>query len=159
MLTANQIITVFNARTDKEKRREIFIPTNIFGVSFYELDSSKFVGGVRSEEIICKIRIPFGARIEAGKTYLPESQYKLLTDDDALFYWTLQKSSYILLASTTATAWGTGAYDIDRPITKEELTALCYESRYTGPLISVVEYADNTQRGSLAVKHWRIGGK
>ena len=117
MLTANQIITVFNARTDKEKRREIFIPTNIFGVSFYELDSSKFVGGVRSEEITCKIRIPFGARIEAG------------------------------------------AYDIDRPITKEELTALCHESRYTGPLISVVEYADNTQRGSLAVKHWRIGGK
>lgn len=85
MLTANQIITVFNARTDKEKRREIFIPTNIFGVSFYELDSSKFVGGVRSEEITCKIRIPFGARIEAGKTYLPESQYKLLTDEDALF--------------------------------------------------------------------------
>ena len=82
-----------------------------------------------------------------------------MTDEDALFYWTLQKNSYILLASTTATAWGTGAYDIDRPITKEELTALCYESRYTGPLISVVEYADNTQRGSLAVKHWRIGGK
>ena len=119
MLTANQIITVFNARTDKEKRREIFIPTNIFGVSFYELDSSKFTGGVRSEEITCKIRIPFGSRIEAERTYLPESQYKLLTDEDALFYWTLQKSSYILLASTMATAWGTGVYDIDRQIPKE----------------------------------------
>ena len=159
MITANRIITVFNARTDKVKRREVFIPTNIFGVSFYELDSSKFVSGVRSEEIICKIRIPFGARIEAGRTYLPESQYKTLADEDALFYWTLQKGSYILLAGITATAWGTGAYDLDRTITKEELTALCHESRYTGPLISVVEYADNTQRGSQAVKHWRIGRK
>ncbi len=159
MITANRIITVFNARTDKEKRREVFIPTNIFGVSFCELDSSKFVGGARSEEITCKIRIPFGARIEAGKTYLPESQYKTLTDEDALFYWTLQKGSCVLLAGTKATAWGTGAYDLGRSITKEELTALCHESRYTGPLISVVEYADNTQRGSQAVKHWRIGGK
>lgn len=159
MLTANRIITVFNARADKEKRREVFIPTNIFGVSFCELDSSKFVGGIRSEEIACKIRIPFGTHIEAGKTYLPESQYKLLSAEDALFYWTLQKGSYILLASATATAWGTGAYDIGHPITKEELTALCHKSRYTGPLISVVEYADNTRRGSQAVKHWRIGGK
>ena len=159
MITANRIITVFNARADKEKRREVFIPTNIFGTSFYELDSSKFSGGVRSEEITCKIRIPFGARIEAGRTYLPESQYKTLADEDALFYWTLQKGSYILLASTAVTAWGTGAYDLGRPITKEELTALCHETRYTGRLISVVEYADNTQRGSQAVKHWRIGGK
>lgn len=159
MITANQIITVFNTRTDKEKRREVFIPTNIFGVSFYELDSSKFTGGVRSEEITCKIRIPFGSRIEAERTYLPESQYKTLTEEDALFYWTLQKGSYILLASTAATAWRTGAYDLGQPVTKEELMALCHEVRYTGLLITVIEYADNTQRGSQAVRHWRIGGK
>lgn len=159
MITANQIITVFNTRTDKEKRREVFIPTNIFGVSFYELDSSKFTGGVRSEEITCKIRIPFGSRIEAERTYLPESQYKTLTEEDALFYWTLQKGSYILLASTAATAWRTGTYDLGQPVTKEELTALCHEVRYTGSLITVIEYADNTQRGSQAVRHWWIGGK
>lgn len=159
MITANQIITLFNSRVDKERRREIFIPTNIFGVSFYELDSSKFTSGTRSEEITCKIRIPLGASIEASRTYLPESKYKVLSDDEALFYWTLQKGSYILLASTAATAWGKGAYDIGQPITKEEMAALCSESRYTGQLISVVEYADNTQRGSQSVKHWQIGGK
>lgn len=159
MITANQIITVFNLRADKESRREMFVPTNIFGVSFYEIDSSKFTGGVRSEEITCKIRIPFASRVEAGRTYLPESKYKVLNDEETLFYWTLQKGSYILIASTTATAWGKGVYDFGRPITKEELMALCQESRYTGPLINVVEYADNTQRGSQSVKHWRIGGK
>ena len=120
MLTANQIITVFNARTDKEKRREIFIPTNIFGVSFYELDSSKFVGGVRSEEITCKIRIPFGARIEAGKTYLPESQYKLLTDEDALFKWTFQKCGKILLPIKMDTQGVPGLNNKDLQITKME---------------------------------------
>lgn len=159
MITANQIITLFNPRTDKESRREVFIPTNIFGVSFYELDSTKFAAGTRSEEITCKIRIPFKASIEAGRTYLPESRYKALADEEAFFYWTLQKGSYVLCASAAATAWGKGAYDFGRAITKEELTALSQETRYTGPLISVVEYADNTQRGSQSVKHWRIGGK
>jgi len=159
MTTANQIITLFNSRIDKDSRREIFIPTNIFGVSFYELDSTKFTTGARSEEITCKIRIPLNAHIEAGRTYLPESKYKALPDDEALFYWTLQKGAYILLASTVATAWGNSVYDFDRAITKEELTSLCSESRYTGRLVTIYEYSDNTQRGSRAVKHWRIGGK
>lgn len=159
MITANQIITLFNSRIDKKTRREVFIPTNIRGVSFYEIDSSKFTTGTRSEEITCKVRIPFKAAIEAKRTYLPENQYKALADEDAIFYWTLQKGAYILLASTTATAWGKGVYDFGRAITKEEMTSLCSEPRYTGQLISIVEYADNTQRGSPTVKHWRIGGK
>lgn len=158
-------MTLFNIRLDRESRREVFVPTNILGVSFYELDSSRSSAGVRSEEISCKIRIPYRADTEAGRVYLPESCYSGLSDADALFYWTLQKGAYILIASDAADpAWDSGAYDLsaaglDRTVTKEEMQALCKESRYAGRLISVAEYSDNTRCGSDLVKHWRIGGR
>lgn len=159
MITADRAMTLFNIRIDNKARREILVPTGIQGVSFYEIDSSKYAGGIRSEEIDCKIRIPVNAFIESGRKYIPESQYKGLEDEEALSYWTLQKGAYILMASVQepycmGTDPGTG-----NVITKESLLSLCADPCYTGPLISIVEYADNTQRGNNAVKHWRIGGK
>ena len=41
-------------------------------------------------------------------------------------------------------------------MTQPELDALSRE--LCVDLIRVIEYADNTIRGSAAVKHWRIGG-
>lgn len=160
MLTADRTMTLFNLRLDKDSRRELYIPTNIIGVSFCEIDSGSYSGGIRSEELSCKIRIPLDAKIESERKYLPENQYRALTDEEALSYWTLQKGSYILMADTAdAGIWESGGYNFERTVTHEELKSLCQESRYAGALISVVEYADNTLRGSRAVKHWRIGGR
>lgn len=157
MLAAMRNITLFNLRTDGQTRREIYVPTNISGVSIYEVDSSKYTARVnsassRSEEITCKIRIPVDADFEAGRSYIPEGRYKILTDDEAVSYWTLQRGAYILAADKIA------AQDIGKRITREELDALLREEKYAGPLISIVEYADNTRRGSPRVRHWRIGG-
>lgn len=160
MLTANRTMTLFNLRQDKDARREVYVPTNIIGVAFSEIDSGSYSGGIRSEELSCKIRIPIGANIEGDRKYLPENQYRLLDDETALSYWTLQKGCYVLMAAMeNAEAWENGYYNFERLITHEELKALCLESRYTGALISVIEYADNTLRGSDQVKHWRIGGR
>ena len=44
------------------------------------------------------------------------------------------------------------ATELTAPVDQKQMEAL-------GHLIYVKEYADNTIRGSAAVKHWRIGGE
>lgn len=159
MLTASRNMTLFNLVLDSTTRREILIPTNIAGVAFYEIDSSKAMSGVRSENITCKIRIPIDATFQAGRSYISESQYKSLTEEERAGYWTLQKGAYVLLATDTLPDWTADDYTLTSRLSKEKVTALTGRALYSGPLITVLEYADNTLRGSQAVKHWRIGGQ
>lgn len=141
-MTINKDITLFNSHLDKETRREIYIPTVIAGVSFYYVKSSSGQG-FSEENIDYKIRIPITADIQNGRTYLPEENYKILPDDEARKYWTIQKSSVIVPEPIIDDS---GIYELGT-----------IKSSYTD-VISVVEYADNTVRGTDAVKHWRIGG-
>lgn len=134
-------ITIFNARVDKEERRDVFVPTVISGASFLESKSSSRSKGLSDEKCSFKIRIPFNAHGAQG--YVRENVYKQL--DDITEHWTIRKGDYIL----------TAAVETDR-VTQKEIEELA--ASVDADLISITEYADNTIRGTNAVKHWRIGG-
>ncbi len=140
-------ITVFNGRTNKAERREVFTPTQISSASYLEAKGSSHSAGVSNEAINYKLRIPADATVQDGRTYVSEATYKALTDEEAAKHWTLRKGDYIL---TTQSA------EVPETISQPELDALARE--LCADLIHVVEYADNTVRGSDAVKHWRVGG-
>lgn len=140
-------ITVFNGRTDKANRREVFTPTKISGASYLESKGSGHSHGVTGEMLQYKLRIPFTSVVQDGRIYVGETVYKTLADDEVANFWTLRKGDYIMT---------TQADDIPETVTQQELDALA--KRLCADLIRVVEYADNTVRGSEAVKHWRVGG-
>jgi len=152
MVNADQVITIFNTRIDKKTRRELYVPTTITGVSFYDVQNSTISArmgeSARSEDLSYKIRIPLTAKIQDSKTYLPEDMYKDLEDEDTDSYWTIQKGCYVIGAAVSAGKL---------LLTKEEVDGLV-QSANAGAAIVVKEYADNTKRGTDAVKHWRIGG-
>lgn len=152
MINADHNITIFNLRIDKKTRREVFVPTGISGVSFYDVHkvsvASRMGETARTEELAFKIRIPLDAEVQSKRTYLPESQYNGLSDEEALKYWTIQKGCYVFGATVES--------DMEF-ITKDELDKLI-SSADSDEFIIVKEYVDNTKRGTDAVKHWRIGG-
>ena len=144
MINADRNIILFNLRLDKTDRREKLIPTRIKGVSFYDTRSSSGTDS-RQENLDFKIRIPITAQVEEGRVYIDERLYAELTDEEALKYWTLQKGCYVIEDQ--------GDSFRNEPITTDSLK----EAR--PDIITVMEYADNTRRGSDMVKHWRIGGR
>lgn len=144
-MTVQMSVTVFNARTGAD-RRQTFLPTVISGASYAEARSAASSKGVQTEGLSFKLRIPADAAIQGGRTYVSEATYKSLTDQDAAKHWTLRKGDYIL----TQAIEQTGA------LSQQELNALA--ASCCSDLICIAEYADNTLRGSDAVKHWRIGG-
>lgn len=135
-------ITVFNKRLGAD-RREIYFPTCIRSASFLENKSSGHsTDGAHSQSLAYKLRIPLGAKIQDGRSYVPAAEYRRLDNDAAARAWTIQTGDYVLPMETELTA----------PVDQKQLEAL-------GQPIYVKEYADNTIRGSAAVKHWRIGGE
>lgn len=135
-------ITVFNKRLGAD-RRETFFPTCIRSTSFLENKSSAHsTDGAHSQSLAYKLRIPLGAKIQDGRSYVPAAKYRQLDEDAAAKCWTIQTGDYVLPMETELTA----------PVDQKQMEAL-------GQLIHVKEYADNTIRGSAAVKHWRIGGE
>lgn len=146
-MIAATVITVFNGRTDKANRREVFAPTRIFMASYMEARGSSHSKGVSGEAIQFKLRIPLDAPVQDDRTFVNEATYKALSDEEAANHWTLRKGDYILVAHSDR---------VPETITQPELDALARELR--ADLIRITEYADNTVRGTDAVKHWRIGG-
>lgn len=141
-MITSQNITIFNAHIDVESRREVYIPTQIRGVSYYENEGAGTSGGIWTESSTYKIRVPYiGAEI--GGQYLPAIQYR--TRSDVSGYWTLQKGDIILPGLIDGSS-----------MTMPEVREAAKENGLE--LIVIKEYADNTKRGSDAVKHWRIGG-
>lgn len=159
-MTTNQDITIFNLRVDKKTRREVLVPTNISGVSYYDVRSSTGNAGEKKENITYKIRIPIDARVENERSYISEHQYSSLDDAEALKYWTIQKGALILLGTFfVSDKWIFDEFNFRSGVILadkiEDIQGVAEQSR---DYITVVEYADNTKRGSVAVKHWRIGG-
>lgn len=135
-------ITVFNKRLGAD-RREVYFPTCIRSASFLENKSSSHsADGAHSQSLTYKLRIPLGAKIQDGRSYVPAAKYRQLDAEEAAKCWTIQTGDYVLPMETELTA----------PVDQKQLEAL-------GQPIYVKEYADNTIRGSAAVKHWRIGGE
>ena len=146
-MEAATAITVFNGRVDKATRREVFVPTRISFASYLEARGSSRSKGVTTEAISFKLRIPKASTIQDNRTYVNEDAYKALADDESPNFWTLRKGDYILTAQKD---------DLQETIRPPGVDALAKEIH--ADLMLVVEYADNTVRGSEAVKHWRIGG-
>ncbi len=138
-------VTVFNARPGAD-RREVFLPTVISGASYQETRGASSSKGVHSESLSFKLRIPVMAKVQDDRSYISEAVYRTLSNNDVEKYWTLRKGDYVIA----------GKYEGSEALTQQELDALA-KDRHTA-LICISEYADNTLRGSNAVKHWRIGG-
>ena len=76
-----------------------------------------------------------------------EKAFKAMKEEEARQHWTLQKGDIILATETV----------LEDPLNETEVRQLAAEAQVD--VITVKEYADNTIRGSAAVKHWRIGGE
>lgn len=158
-MTNNADVTIFNQRISAE-RREVFIPTVISGVCWYDVRSMRQSERNRTGESEFIIRIPFDAKVQDGRSYIPESQYQKLSDDEVKKYWTIQLNSYVLKQQyVDAAAWEFDTYSfragVISELSIEDIDTLRAEQE---DFVTVVEYADNTVRGTDLTKHWRIGG-
>ncbi|MBF1025849.1 MAG: hypothetical protein HXK89_00405 [Lachnospiraceae bacterium] len=143
MLT-NVDITLFNAVVDKETRQEKYYSTLIRGVSYYESEAISANDGIWTDKSVYRFRIPtIGAEIEGNRTYIPEKKYNAW---NAPMYFTLQKGDLILIAEASD----------QEPLTRADIERIA--KWQSCRVITVTEYADNTIRGSDAIKHLRIGG-
>lgn len=104
--------------------------------------------GVWSDDIQYKIRVPFTAVFQDGRSYVPDLCYAKLGNDEAVKHWTVQKGDFAICGEYA------GAIPL---LYEDELEA--YAKEQGVELIRITEYADNTSGGSLYLKHWRIGGK
>ena len=149
MITNVDAVTVFNGRTDKATRRKIYTPTVIRGVSYVEGKGSKVAdNGVWSDDVQYKIRVPLIAVVQDNREYMRDLNYAKLDNEEAAKYWTIQKGDLVVR----------GEYAGDSPLLGEdEISAYAKEQGLD--LIRATEYADDTSRGSLYTRHWRIGGK
>lgn len=136
-MITNAAITIYNRR--RSGRNSVLIPTVISEASwFYGRRAAR--GQFIDNEDSYKVRIPYGADT-SGKTYVNPAQYAVMTDEEAAGYWTIQIDDIVLKGEYTSEV------NDDRAL--RELT---------DDLFVVNTFADNTIRGSDAVKHWRIGG-
>lgn len=143
-MITNSTITVFNRRKDDDGKEEL-VPTVIHGVSWHEAkETSGGQGGGRNADNAdrFKVRIPVNAK-QSGKTYIDSYDYRNMSDYRSSKYWTLQKEDVVIR----------GAYY--HPVAIPDSSMLF---RMTDEVFLINSYADNTIRGSRAVKHWRIGG-
>ena len=146
-MIVQKVVTVFNKRLG-EDRRELFYPTCISSASFLESRSSGHsTDGAHSESLTYKLRIPIDATVQDGRTYVDEHAFKALPVDEVGSHWTLQKGDIVLACET----------ELTEAIDATAVKALAKD--LLADVITVKEYADNTIRGSQAVKHWRIGGE
>lgn len=157
MICATRDIILLNKRLDKASRRDVFIPTQISGVSIYDNRQSSSDGGFRSETEAFKIRIPIGARVQDGRTYLPETHYDALTVEEAAAHWTLHNEDLIIVSASRFEDVNTSAFET-AAVTTQQAEEMADSVGFQKELVRIVDYSDNTLRGSAAVKHWRIGG-
>ena len=137
-MQTNSTITIFNRRLDASGK-EILIPTVIDKASwYYGRGSSK--GQYGDNEDSFSVRIPFNAGT-SDKEYIEPWEWKDLTDEQASEHWTIQKDDIVVRGELSGTC--------------EDQTEIM---SVTDDCFLVNSFANNTIRGSDAVKHWRIGG-
>ncbi len=156
MICADRDIILLNKKLDKETRRDVYIPTRISGVSVYDKRQSSKDGGFHEETEDFKIRIPISADVQQDKQYIPEAHYDTLTVEKAVDYWTLHNEDLIIIIEAGLDS-ELAVFETD-VITSEQAEALAKKIGFQKEIIRIVDYSDNTHRGSNRVKHWRIGG-
>lgn len=155
MICATRDIILLNKRLDKASRRDVFIATQISGVSVYDNRQSSKDGGFHSPSETFKIRIPINAVTQNGKAYLPETHYDDAENVEG--FWTIHTEDLIIVCASEFEDVHTSVFETDA-VTAEQAEAMAKLVGFQKELIHVVDYSDNTLRGSAAVKHWRIGG-
>jgi len=155
MICATRDIILLNKRLDRETRRDVFIPTQISGVSVYDNRQSSKDGGFHSPSENFKIRIPISAVTQGGRAYIPETHYD--TTQDVSGFWTLHTEDLIIICAAEFADVHTSVFET-AAVTAEQAEAMAALVGFQKELIHIVDYSDNTLRGSAAVKHWRIGG-
>lgn len=136
-MITNAAITIYNRK--RKGRESVLLPTVIKDASwFYGRRAAR--GQFIDNEDSYQVRIPYGADT-SGKTYISAKGYAALTEQEAAGYWTIQIDDFVLMGEYT-----TAMSD------ERDIKAL------TDDQFVVNNFADNTIRGSDAVKHWRIGG-
>ena len=155
MICATRDIILLNKQLDKASRRDVYIATQISGVSVYDKRQSSKDGGFHSPSETFKIRIPIDAVTQGGRDYLPETHYD--TAEDVEGFWTIHTEDLIIVCASEFENVHTSVFETDA-VTAEQAEAMAKLVGFQKELIHVVDYSDNTLRGSAAVKHWRIGG-
>lgn len=145
-MTTQGPITIYNKRLGKD-RRDLYYPTELSAASYAEKKGSTHTGGETTEGIQYRLRIPVSARAAGGRIYVPEAIYKAIDDGQAAESWTISKLDLVTR----------GAPLVEGPA--DERTIREAAAAAGVDVIIVEEYADNTERGSPAVQHWRIGGR
>lgn len=157
MITADRDIIILNKWLDRTTRRDAYIPVQISGVAVYDYRTSTNEGGSIVGNARFAIRIPIDAAIENNRVYVPEAHYDVLDDASAYQSWTIHNEDKIIVCK-----YGIGDVDVpiygSYPIDPADAEILATTIGYDKMLIHIMEYADNTMRGSDLVKHWRIGG-
>lgn len=144
MVTATEAVTLFNAILNKDERREVFLPTFIEGVAWHETESVLAGNGAATGARKVVVRIPIGASVADGKTYVPFNEFRKMTLEEAAKHWTVRDEDVIALGHIEAAA----------PIAD----ALNYLKKNGGRPYVITAHANNTRRGSASVQHWRIEG-
>ncbi len=144
-MITNADITIFN-KVLGDDRRDVFLPTHIYGVSWYDAhDSSQPTSLSLPEREKYIVRIPISASVSNNKEYIDAALYDDLTAQQRERYWTIQTSCIVAKGIVNVDDGGDG-------ITEDEILTLKTK------LFTVNTYADNTIRGTKFTKHWRIGG-
>lgn len=135
-MITNADLTIYNNRgVDKKTARKIYLKTQIKGVNFYTKQQTTVADqGLKSADLY-QIRIPLSADTQ-GKQYIDADQYKKLSDEEAVHYWTINNGDL----------FGKGLLE------DFEKESEFLERQYTGKILSL---SDN-RRGNL--QHWKIGG-
>lgn len=139
-------IVVFNRRLGAD-RREVYLPTVLHDVSYWEQIGVNQSSGVRAMDRSFKFRVPVSADSQSGKSFVPAETFDRLEDTEAAQHWTLHTGDYVMP--------GTPNFRLPDTLDAGDLQQLGREFR----LITITDYADNTLRGSAAVQHYRIGGR
>lgn len=160
MICATRDIILLNKRLDKVNRQNVYMPVQISGVSVYDARQSSSEGSYHTMSDSFKIRIPMGAAVQDGRSYLPETQYDDLDDDAIAGFWTLHTEDAIVLCASSFGEVDQPVYSADQNgfVSGEDACELAQQFGFQKDLIHITGYADNTLRGSDKVKHWRIGG-
>lgn len=141
-MTINADITIFN-KVRGERRRDVYVPTYIRGVSWYVSHSDSQEGTAFRKNSKYVVRIPINARITGNKQYINPDDFYDLPLEVRDNYWTIQTGCFVCH----------GIVDIDTSDIDEQTLLDLKEETFT-----VNAYADNTIRGTNRTKHWRIGG-
>ena len=157
MITATHDIILLNGVTDGESRRNLYVATQISGVSFAHKRKSNGNGNFREDEAEYRIRIPVDADIQNGKAYAPEALYHRMEDEDAKKRWTIRTEDLLIVCSEPLADVNVPVFESDS-VTEQDVRAMADAIGLLREPIRIVDYSDNTLRGGEATRHWRIGG-